>query len=38
LFNGFGTNLNFSTTYHPKSDGKIERVMLKWVLDTERGR
>jgi hypothetical protein len=21
LFNGFGTNLNFSTNYHPKSDG-----------------
>jgi hypothetical protein len=26
LFNGFGTNLNFSTSYHPESDGKIERV------------
>jgi transposase InsO family protein len=26
LFKGFGTNLNFSTTYHPESDGKIERV------------
>jgi hypothetical protein len=26
LFNGFGTNLNFSTTYHPKSDGKTKRV------------
>jgi hypothetical protein len=26
LFNGFGTNLNFSITYHPESDGKIERV------------
>jgi hypothetical protein len=22
LFNGFGTNLNFSTTYHPESDGQ----------------
>jgi hypothetical protein len=22
LFNGFGTNLNFSTTYHPELDGK----------------
>jgi hypothetical protein len=26
LFNGFRTNLNFSTAYHPESDGKIERV------------
>jgi hypothetical protein len=26
LFNGFGTNLNFSTTYHSKSDGQTERV------------
>jgi transposase InsO family protein len=26
LFNGFGTKLNFSTTYHPESYGKIERV------------
>jgi hypothetical protein len=26
LFNGFGTNLNFSTTYHPESDGRTERV------------
>jgi transposase InsO family protein len=26
LFKGFGTNLNFSTTYHPKFDGKTERV------------
>jgi len=23
---GFGTNLNFSTTYHLDSDGKLERV------------
>jgi hypothetical protein len=22
LFRGFGTNINFSTTYHPQSDGK----------------
>jgi hypothetical protein len=26
LFNGFGTNLNFSTTYHPESDRKTERL------------
>jgi hypothetical protein len=40
LFNGFGTNLNFSTTYHPESDGKTERVnqviedmMRMYVMD-----
>ena len=26
LFKGFGTNLNFSTAYHPKYDRQIERV------------
>jgi hypothetical protein len=26
LFKGFKTNLNFSTTYHPWSDGKTKRV------------
>jgi hypothetical protein len=26
LFKGFGTNLNFSTSSHPESDGQIERV------------
>jgi hypothetical protein len=26
LFKEFRTNLNFSTTYHPKSDGQTKRV------------
>jgi hypothetical protein len=26
LFKVFGTNLNFRTTYHPQSNGQIERV------------
>jgi hypothetical protein len=26
LFKGFGTNLNFSTTYHLESDGKMKRI------------
>jgi hypothetical protein len=26
LFKGFRMNLNFNTTYHPKSDGKTKRV------------
>jgi hypothetical protein len=26
LFKGFRTNLNFSTTYHPESDGQTKRV------------
>ena len=26
LFKGFGTNLNFRTTYHLESDGKTKRV------------
>jgi hypothetical protein len=26
LFNGFGTNLNFTTAYHPESDGQTKRV------------
>jgi transposase InsO family protein len=26
LFKGFGTNLNFNTSYHPQSYGQIERV------------
>jgi hypothetical protein len=26
LFNRFGTNLNFSTTYHLESDGQTKRV------------
>ena len=31
LFKGLGTQLNFSTVYHPQTDGQIERV--KEVLD-----
>jgi hypothetical protein len=26
LFKGFGTNLNFSASYDPQTDGKTERV------------
>jgi transposase InsO family protein len=26
LFKGFGTNRNFSTTYHPETNGQTERV------------
>jgi hypothetical protein len=26
FWKGFGTNLNFNTTYHPESYGKTERV------------
>jgi transposase InsO family protein len=40
LFKGFGTNLNFSTTYHHESDGQTERVnrvikdmMRMYVMD-----
>jgi transposase InsO family protein len=28
LFTGFGTQLAFSTTYHPQTDGKTERVNM----------
>jgi transposase InsO family protein len=42
LFKGFGTNMNFSTTYHPQSDGQIERVnqviedmMRMYVMDKQ---
>ena len=41
LFKGFGKKMNFSTTYHPESDGQTERVnqviedMLRmYVMDT----
>jgi hypothetical protein len=26
IFKGFGANMNFSGTCHPKTDGKTERV------------
>jgi hypothetical protein len=34
LFKGFRTNLNFSTAYHPESDGKTERVnqVIKYMI------
>jgi hypothetical protein len=34
LFKGFGTNLNFNTTYHPMFDGKTERVnqVIEYML------
>jgi hypothetical protein len=32
LFKGFGTNLNFSTTYHPKSDGE-EKMTIRIIKD-----
>jgi hypothetical protein len=31
IFKGFGTYINFSTTYHPETDGKTKRV--KWVVE-----
>jgi hypothetical protein len=40
LFKGFGTNLNFSTSYHPESDGQteslnmvIEDILRIYVMD-----
>jgi transposase InsO family protein len=34
LFKGFGTNMNFSTTYQPHSDGKTKRFnrLIKYML------
>ena len=36
LFNGFGTNLNFSIAYHPESDGQTKRVnqVIEYMLRT----
>jgi hypothetical protein len=31
IFKGFGTNMNFSTTYHPKIDGQTKRE--NWVIE-----
>ena len=31
LFRGFGTNLNFSMTYHPESDGQTKRI--NWIIE-----
>jgi hypothetical protein len=34
IFKGFGTNINFSTTYHPESYGQTERVnrVIEYML------
>ena len=32
LFKGLNTTLNFSTSFHPQTDGQIERVTKYWKI------